>query len=149
MTFSPFDLDHDDIEPLRAVRDGRGVLAVESDNRTFMMSWSPSETEFSKWIAFGATEEAAREDLDERLSALAAYEELIDECGSIPAKYRDLVEAVRTVSDERGVLWSEIEDVAIVREWERYSEISAANWLIPDEDDIVRLVDQNLATFSR
>jgi hypothetical protein len=38
MAFSPFDLAREDIEPLRAVRDGHGVLAVEADVRTFMMA---------------------------------------------------------------------------------------------------------------
>jgi hypothetical protein len=149
MTISPFDLNYDDIEPLRAVRDGRGILEVESDVRVFMMAWSRAEDDLSKWIAFGGSEEEAREDLNERLAALDAYEELIDECGSIPAKYRDLVEAVRAAADERGIQWADMDDVALVREWERHSETSAANWLLPDADDISRLMDHSRTAFIR
>jgi hypothetical protein len=59
------------------------------------------------------------------------------------------VDAVRAVASDRGISSSDMDDVALVRKWERYSEMAAANWLIPNEDDIARLVDQNLATFRR
>lgn len=142
MAYSPFSLRLDEIEALRAVRDGRGILEVERDVRTYVMGWAPAKTEMSVWIGVGASEEEACADLEEKLEALAAYEDLADEIGIIPPRYRDLVEDVHAVARERCVDQNLIDDIALVREWERHSAMSAASWLVPDEDDIERFVDR-------
>lgn len=140
MAYSPFSLRHDEIEALRAVRDGRGHLEVERDISAYIMGWAPSDTEASVWIGFGMSEEEARADLAERLETLAVHEEMLDEIGVMPHRYRDLVEAVHAAAENSGIDRNEIDDVAIIREWERHSETSAANWLIPDDNDITRLL---------
>lgn len=143
MSVSALRLAHEEVSALQAVRSNKGELDIFLDGGEVIIGWHDSDEDnvIGVIVGQGFDEFDARQDLNKRLAALETYESLCEEGGTLPHRYSKLLELVDSVALERGLSDDQIDDLALVKAWEEHSERSAANWLIPDREDVERLVD--------
>ncbi|NTF23623.1 hypothetical protein G6L37_35200 [Agrobacterium rubi] len=160
---SLLDLAYDEIPLLRAYDEGRGEIVFEEAGRP--LSEGRSNRQFNSafdgpirmsllrndgaerfTLAFGKDEDELRDYLSAKMMDLSDFDELKNEAGDLPARYRDFIQEIRFSARDAGVDISEVRDIEFVREWQRHSETSAASWLIPSDEDYEWVTRRVLAT---
>ena len=143
----PFDLDHDDRTYLADVLTGNCKVSFVERSTSPRWMLVHSKLDIDLAVEFAESKQELQGILDTKLEAFNSYLQISDEFGDV-GRCASFISDIKALAAYLKVDIAGIPVIEFLKEWQAFSEMSAAGWLIHSNEDLECCIERVLKRFS-